>query len=155
MTALLTIQGVNKNLIKFDFSSKELSEHDIDDLDISLEGDSSPAKQSDPNGYVVMLTEDDDYVRYYWVNHDKNKYGDVSVSEDDIQSYKQLNRFLPVPFTRGHDYPGGSMWHAEHNGIKFLLDRHNDGDTMRVQTPYIDMLDTELDLFKIIENTFK
>lgn len=151
MTALLTIQGVNKNLIKFDFSSKELSEHDIDDLDISLEGDSSPAKQSDPNGYVVMLTEDDGYVRYYWVNHDKNKYGDVSVSEDDIQSYKQLNRFLPVKLYKAND----TLWSGSSKDINFSLHIDASGDSLHITTQYVTLVDKNVDITKIIETNFK
>ena len=157
MTALITLNGINRGLIKFDFTNLTSTEDDNDVVLESLldEETSGPSKEPDPYGYCVDIDDGDGDTIYYWVNHDKHKYGDLQLTKSEVEHYASVNRHLPVKFKHSHDYPGGSVWHAEHNGIKFILDRHNDGDTMRVQTLYLDMLDTELDLFKIIENTFK
>lgn len=152
LTALIALNGISRNLIKFDFSqiTAEVESDSVELLESNNSVIDTPeTKVADPNGYFVRLLMDGEDV-YHFVNHDDTKYGDVFATEDMIESYKASNLYLPLQFR----CTGDNHYTAEFEGITFSLDIGPHGDTMFLHSDVFDLSDLEVGMENIIKRNF-
>lgn len=149
VTGLITMEGLRRNLIRFDLAVN-LEPDKFTLADLVSEEDSGESKPTDPNSYVVILDEDGNH-NYYSLNHDKSKYGEVVLSDGVIEHYKERHLLVPIPFKPKSD----NVWTMEHEGTVWTLTIDEDGDYMSINNSYLTIIDTSIsNIDSIIKNSF-
>lgn len=153
-TALLTLRGIEKNLISFTVNtnavvSEESSNSSID-MDSMLANDETRA--TDPNRYIVELKQDGDAF-YVFVNHNKDLYADTVPAGLDVLTADYNNLCFPKIFEQSVD--SSNKFVCEHAGVIYEFTQGEKKDSMLIKTPYGEFTDEDVNISLIIKNNFK
>lgn len=151
ITALATLQAINKRLIAFEPLISAKSDVSSDDISGLYE---EASKMADPDRFIVMLLdagEDSDNIHYKFVNHNHTEFIDETPGEVDVSNYKKMDRLFPVTLLQN----GGSYKAAVDDATYTYTENTESGDIFEMQLPYGTFKDTDLDISLIIKNNFK
>lgn len=150
-TALLTLLAINKKLVNFDrqvvLASGENTEEDVESLlDYSVSEENKP---TDPHTFIVKLNDDvSDSVIYHAVNHDKQRYADLNITETEVKVYENQDLLLPVILHKQSE----EKYTATNNGVVFELMIYDDSDVFTIATNGVTLHDTDVNISAIIKN---
>ncbi len=147
-TALITLQGLSKNLIRFEPLL-------LDDMTMESSDISSMYEEShtlvDPDRFILELVDDEEKVSYHFMNHDYQQYIDLVPTDVDIERYELTNKLFPVQLSMV-DF---NSYVAEVGEVKYTLHiDKNSCDTFTMTTPYGSFNDLDLNITNVIKNNF-
>lgn len=155
-TALLTLRGIDRNLIAFapmNRSAAETSGNSSINADTML--DMEDAKPIDPKRFLLELHDGGKQSEtwYQFVNHDKNAYAETVPVGTDVNNMSASNLLFPVVLVRQDD--SDNTYTCEHEGVSYVFVQGDSGDTFTMKTPYGEFTDNDVDISAIIRNNFK
>lgn len=137
-TALLTLQGINKNLISFKPAAALLSTEYDADLEEDVASVVSSNKPVDPRGYCINLVELTGASTKHFVCHDRHTYAEPA----DLSTVPKF----PVPFT---PVPGTNTYSATLSDLLFTFIPGAD-DKMLIKSDFFSSDDTAVDVLSMI-----
>lgn len=151
LTALLTMNGLNKKLITFETITMASADLSVDVDTINMDDSvSAVTKSFDPLGYYIKV-EGIELSKNQFVSvcHDRKRFADMDVptSSDDVGFNKELLcpwRFLPIT---------ENQFEAVVGGVRILLTQNPDGDNVTITTPYGAIQDTVFSDVKTLFNS--
>lgn len=147
-TALLVLQGIDKKLIMFE--PLNTIDNSVSANDLSAMYEESHIT-TDPKRFIVELETDSGDHLYHFVNHDYQSHVDVTPTEGDVRSYDTVHKLFPLVLVED----GRETFIARHNGVVYQLEmRRGDRDIFSIMAEWGTMTDEDLDISKVIANTF-
>lgn len=128
-TALLALKGLNEKFITFEptvIIAQDVSSHS--DLDMVY---SEEQKTFDPNGIVICYT-DDESVKWYRLNSDRDKYHEVTIEEGFLGVYRERDELCDKVMRKTAD---GYIIDTDGMEVKVVSDRH--GDSVCIKSKYL------------------
>lgn len=156
MTAIITLQGIAKNLIAFNpiVVDQVADNVDYDDYDEITPEVNLPI---DPKAFIVMYqTHGSDIVQYHCFNHDRELYRDIDIAlgatDEDIRAdvlAKYKGKLLDLVLKQTDQ----GYYASEHKGVTYelWLDKN---DKLCIKTPYLTISSEETDVIPILQHNF-
>lgn len=151
-TALITLIAISKKLVTPDTTIAELlSQNDNEDDAISdlMSFDTFDLKP-DPSMFIVSV-ETENGISYIAVNHDKEKYKTISVTEDMVKGYTERNLVFPYTLSEESDNVYSSIF----DGVTYTLTVEQEYDTFTIDNVWCKLQDTAVNMQSIIANLRK
>ena len=141
-TALLTIYGIRKGLIRFVETTQTVDEFEED---INLVNDEDTGSLPvDSHSFVVNLGGN-----YHAMNHDPKHLSAIVI--DDVDKLATEHKLIPMQFNKS-----GDNWILEDRGTTFTVTLDPDhGDKMTIKTPYGSLSSADIDPTEFIGNYWR
>lgn len=159
-TALLTLKGLERNLIAFaPLNKTPTATTSVDGNNSSINMNSMLENYetipADPNRFLIELSENANSTdtQFVYVNHDKNAYAESVPVGTDVINATHAGTLFPKILVKDTDC--ANTYTCEHAGVKYIFTQGDKGDTFIIKTPYMEISDVDVDMRMVIKNNFK